>query len=78
LPPLHRLVLVLSQTFHWSDHRIFGFLESEGKGVSRETVPEMRSEAYQSLYETLPEDVQAIYLPSAISTGLTPQPQENL
>lgn len=78
LPPLHRLVLVLSQTFHWSDHRIFGFLESEGKGVSRETIPQMRLEAYQSLYETLPEDIQTIYLHSAIPEGLTPQPSENL
>jgi hypothetical protein len=78
LPPLHRLVLVLSQTFHWSDHRIFGFLDSEGKGVSRETVPQMRAEAYQSLYETLPEDIQAIYLHSEIAAEVASQPSENL
>jgi hypothetical protein len=78
LPPLHRLVLVLSQTFHWSDHRIFGFLDSEGKGVSRETVPQLRSEAYQSLYETLPEDIQTIYLHAEIVAETAPQPSENI
>jgi hypothetical protein len=78
LPPLHRLVLVLSQTFHWSDHRIFGFLDSEGKGVSRETVPQLRSEAYQSLYETLPEDIQTIYLHAEITAELASQPSENI
>jgi hypothetical protein len=62
LPPLHRLVMVLSQTFHWSDPRIVGFLESEGETINQALLNNLRSEAYQQLHERLPEDIQRIYL----------------
>ncbi|HEY9826508.1 MAG TPA: sigma-70 family RNA polymerase sigma factor, partial [Stenomitos sp.] len=61
LPPLHRLVLALSQTFHWSDVRIAGFLEAEGDRIERGSLPQLRTEAYAQLCEHLPEDIQIIY-----------------
>jgi hypothetical protein len=68
LPSLPRLVLVLSQTFHWSDSRILSFLEAEGTPIERASLPNLRSEAYQQLIEALPEDIQAIYLKHAYQT----------
>jgi hypothetical protein len=72
LPPLQRLVLVLSQTFHWSDTRIAGFLQSEGEFIEREALSQIKSEAYEMLTQTLPEDIEAIYFgpQSADGTGL--------
>jgi hypothetical protein len=61
VPPLQRLVLVLSQTFHWSDVRIAGFLQSEGESIEREALPQIKAEAYEVLTQALPEDIKAIY-----------------
>jgi hypothetical protein len=62
LPPLHRLVLVLSQTFHWSDTRILGLLEAEGTAVDRDALPNLRAQACQQLIEALPPDIRTIYI----------------
>jgi hypothetical protein len=70
LPALHRLVLVLSGTFHWSESRILGFLESEGQTMSQTTLEQTRSEAYQSLIEFIPEDIQSIYFGSPLLQSL--------
>jgi hypothetical protein len=61
LPAMHRLVLVLSQTFHWSEARIVGFLESEGQVVEQTAIAQTQAEAYQQLIEILPQDIQSIY-----------------
>lgn len=61
LPPLQRLVLVLSQTFHWSDARISGFLQSEGESVEREEIAKYKLEAFSTLAQMLPQDIQSIY-----------------
>jgi hypothetical protein len=61
LPTLHRLVMVLSQTFHWSESRILGFLEAEGQAISPETLAQTQSEAYQHFITAIPADIQAIY-----------------
>ena len=61
LPALHRLVMVLSQTFHWSESRILGFLEAEGQPTSPETLAQTQSEAYQRFIAAIPADIQAIY-----------------
>jgi hypothetical protein len=61
LPTLHRLVLVLSGTFHWSESRILGFLEAEGQPTSQETLANTQAEAYQRFIASIPEDIQTIY-----------------
>jgi hypothetical protein len=75
VPPLQRLVLVLSQTFHWSDIRIAGFLQSEGESIEREALPQIKAEAYEVLTQTLPEDIKTIYFmpQSANKSGLGPE-----
>jgi hypothetical protein len=66
LPTLHRLVLVLSQTFHWSESRILGFLEAEGQTTSPETLSQTKAEAYQRFITAIPEDIQTIYLGASL------------
>lgn len=61
LPPLSRLVLVLSQTCQWQHARIAGVLQAEGEDISATDIPGKLAEAYQALQLALPEDVQAIY-----------------
>ncbi|WP_299484920.1 sigma-70 family RNA polymerase sigma factor [Acaryochloris sp. IP29b_bin.137] len=61
LSPLPRLILVLSQTFHWQDQRIVAVLQAEGEDVTTEDIAQYLQEAYQSLQAALPEDIQAIY-----------------
>jgi hypothetical protein len=66
LPPLMRLILVLSQTFHWQDQRIMAVLQAEGQDLSTEEVGEQIQEAYQALQAALPNDIQEIYLCSQL------------
>jgi hypothetical protein len=61
LPTLHRLVMVLSQTFHWSESRILGFLEAEGQAISPEILAQTQSEAYERFIAAIPADIQTIY-----------------
>jgi hypothetical protein len=70
LPAMHRLVLVLSQTFHWSEARIVGFLESEGQVVEQTAIAQTQAEAYQQLIEILPQDIQAIYFNTPLLQAL--------
>jgi hypothetical protein len=74
LPALHRLVLVLSGTFHWSESRILGFLEAEGQTMSQATLDQTRSEAYQRFIESIPEDIQAIYFGNPLLQSLPAEP----
>jgi hypothetical protein len=74
LPALHRLVLVLSGTFHWSEARILGFLEAEGQTIGQATLDQTRSEAYQRFMESIPEDIQVIYFGSPLLQSLSAEP----
>ncbi len=62
LPPLLRLVVMLAQTFGWSETRIAAYLQAEGDQLSPAEVRARLQEGYQQLEENLPEDVRAIYL----------------
>ena len=62
LPALLRLVLVLSQTFHWQPARIAGVLQAEGEEIEVAEVPLILQEAYQHLKRALPDDIQTIYM----------------
>jgi hypothetical protein len=74
LPALHRLILVLSRTFHWSESRILGFLEAEGQSISSETLAQTLSEACQRFIESIPEDIQAIYFGNLLLQSLPAEP----
>lgn len=62
LSPMHRLIVLMAQTFEWSDTRIAAYLQAEGKHVSPADVQVELQAAYQSLERSIPEDVRAIYL----------------
>jgi DNA-directed RNA polymerase specialized sigma24 family protein len=62
LPGNLRLVLLLSQTFHWSNTRIAAYLQAEGEPVSANDVRNLLAKAFQALESFLPEDVRDIYL----------------
>ncbi|HBE17997.1 MAG TPA: RNA polymerase subunit sigma-70 [Cyanobacteria bacterium UBA11149] len=62
LLPALRLMVVMAQTFHWSETRIAAYLQAEGEVMSPQSVRIQLQEAYQLLESGLPEDIAAIYL----------------
>ncbi|MEO0736056.1 MAG: RNA polymerase sigma factor [Leptolyngbyaceae cyanobacterium] len=61
LQPLHRLVIVMAQTFRWSNTRIAAYLQAEGQRISPKSVTVLLTDAQKSLNAALPSDIQAIY-----------------
>jgi hypothetical protein len=62
LKPMHRLIVLMAQTFHWSETRIAAYLQAEGVQISPKGVQQQLALAYQSLEAALPADIRAIYL----------------
>ncbi|MGB3295046.1 MAG: sigma-70 family RNA polymerase sigma factor [Phormidesmis sp.] len=62
IAPKYRLMILMSQTFEWSETRIAAYLQAEGEQSSAQTVRMELVGARQALEEALPEDVRAIYL----------------
>jgi hypothetical protein len=62
LLPIQRLMVLMAQTFHWSETRIAAYLQAEGEVISPDQVKEQLQMAYQSLEAALPEDIRTIYL----------------
>ncbi|MFM6189991.1 MAG: sigma-70 family RNA polymerase sigma factor [Planktothrix sp.] len=61
MEPLLRLILVMAQTFHWSETRISAYLQAEGESVSPNEVKELLKGAYRALGDNLPADIREIY-----------------
>ncbi|MBE9077743.1 sigma-70 family RNA polymerase sigma factor [Romeria aff. gracilis LEGE 07310] len=75
LAPLHRLIVLMAQTFHWSETRIAAYLQAEGDAIAPHQVRSQLKLAYQALEAALPDDIRAIYLDyewadAAAETGL--------
>lgn len=62
LPPLLRIIVMMAQTFHWSETRISAYLQAEGEVISPAEVRVRLREGYRLLEETLPADVRELYL----------------
>ncbi|NET39866.1 MAG: sigma-70 family RNA polymerase sigma factor [Cyanothece sp. SIO1E1] len=62
LPAVQRLMVLMAQTYHWSETRIAAYLQAEGENMSPAEVRVKLQEGYQLLEEALPEDIRAIYL----------------
>jgi hypothetical protein len=62
LPPVQRLMIVMAQTFHWSETRIAAYLQAEGESISAGEVKTQLQDGYQKLEAALPADIRAIYL----------------
>lgn len=72
LPPILRLMVVMAQTFHWSETRIAAYLQAEGEKIDTNDVANFLQEGYRMLEEQLPTDIRAIYfgenlLPASVS-----------
>jgi len=62
LEPMQRLIILMAQTFHWSETRISAYLQAEGEYLSPTEVKQALAAAYQQLERVLPEDISEIYL----------------
>ncbi len=62
LPPDLRLMIVMAQTYNWSETRISAYLQAEGEIVPPAEVKRRLSEGYQALEKRLPEDIRSLYL----------------
>ena len=61
MPALMRIVLIMEQTFHWSETRIAAYLQAEGESFSTAEVNSLLKEAYQRIESLLPADIRSIY-----------------
>jgi hypothetical protein len=62
LEPTQRLIILMAQTFHWSETRISAYLQAEGEYLSPTEVKQALAVAYQQLERVLPGDISEIYL----------------
>jgi hypothetical protein len=62
LPPVLRLMVLMAQTFNWSETRISAYLQAEGEAMSPQQIRAQLQAGYQLLEAALPEDVRTIYL----------------
>ncbi|MBE9003696.1 sigma-70 family RNA polymerase sigma factor [Fortiea sp. LEGE XX443] len=62
LPPILRLMVLMAQTFHWSETRIAAYLQAEGEKIAPAEVANFLQEGYRMLEDKLPYDIRAIYL----------------
>ncbi len=61
LPPVLRLMVLMAQTFHWSETRIAAYLQAEGEAITPSVVANSLQEGYRMLEDKLPTDIRAIY-----------------
>jgi hypothetical protein len=65
LQPQHRLIVLMAQTFAWSDTRIAAYLQAEGERITPADVRAELQVAYRALERAIPEDIRAIYIDRA-------------
>ncbi|MBN3908593.1 MAG: sigma-70 family RNA polymerase sigma factor [Nostoc sp. NMS1] len=61
LPPVLRLIVLMAQTFHWSETRIAAYLQAEGEAIAPNVVANFLQEGYRMLEDKLPTDIRTIY-----------------
>ncbi len=62
MPPTLRLMVVMVQSFHWSETRVSAYLQAEGERLSPAEVRVKLQEGYHLLETELPDDIRTIYL----------------
>ena len=78
LDPLLRLVLIMSQTFRWSESRIAAYLQAEGESIEIGEMKQLLGQANQTLQQELPQDIRVIYLEQAEAHTTTPNPNKQI
>lgn len=64
IPPLSRLIVLMTQSLKWNEQRISAYLQGEGETIPPTSIPAYLAEGYQQLEATLPRDIRDIYLAS--------------
>ena len=62
LSPMHRLIILMAQTFAWSHTRIAAYLQAEGDRITPSEVQIELKRAYQALEKALPADIRTLYI----------------
>lgn len=62
LPALVRVVVLMAETFQWSETRIAGYLQAEGDEITPAEIKRVLKEGYHLLEKELPVDIREIYL----------------
>ncbi len=62
MPPTTRLIIVMAQTFNWSETRISAYLQAEGEILPPAEIRRQLETGYRVLETRLPEDIRSIYL----------------
>ncbi|WNC59155.1 hypothetical protein RHJ80_06640 [Thermosynechococcus sp. QS41] len=78
LSPLSRLVLVTTQTFHWSLERVRAYLEVQGETYSLEELNQHLEEGLVRIAAYLPPDIRQIYLMPDLASEESPTVQPTL
>ncbi|MBW4686314.1 MAG: sigma-70 family RNA polymerase sigma factor [Komarekiella atlantica HA4396-MV6] len=68
LKPVLRLIVLMAQTFHWSETRIAAYLQAEGEAIAPIEVANFLQEGYRMLEDKLPVDIRAIYFGEDLAT----------
>ncbi|MDY7012471.1 MAG: hypothetical protein SVX43_02520 [Cyanobacteriota bacterium] len=76
LPPDIRLIVVMAQTFHWSETRIAAYLQAEGERFSPAQVRDRLQQGYQMLESRIPEDLRQIYWGETIAESELEEEEE--
>jgi len=71
LPPLLRLMMIMAQTFRWSDTRIVAYLRAEGEKIPAAKVPEYLQTAYELLEAEIPADIRLLYCDTPAESALS-------
>jgi hypothetical protein len=71
LTPVLRLMVLMAQTFHWSETRIAAYLQAEGEAITPNDVANFLQEGYRMLEDKLPTDIRTIYFGEQMISGAT-------
>nr|WP_228025014.1 sigma-70 family RNA polymerase sigma factor [cf. Phormidesmis sp. LEGE 11477] len=72
LLPRQRLIVLMAQTFGWSDTRISAYLQAEGESLSAQAVRSELEIGYQALERSIPADIRTIYLGHPLIAAASP------
>ena len=78
IPPQPRLIVLMSQTFHWSEARIAAYLQAEGEKVSPKEIRDLLQNGLRELQQALPTDIRAIYDIGEPETAPAEEPEIDL